>query len=127
MHRAAHCPPPPPKEKKAPDGRWLPGAVRSVTAHAPARLHSYRALPGSSSPAAPGRPGVGQLHRIHESPGRLVPPEQLFHLFQVSDPELRRAAPRRAAMPAIVMRLNKMSNTFFIVMPFSRGGMLFLA
>lgn len=89
-----------PKKKKAPDGRWLPGAVRSVTAHAPARLHSYRALPGSSSPAVPGRPGVGLLHRIHESPGRLVPPEQLFHLFQVSDPELHRAAPHRAAMPA---------------------------
>lgn len=29
-------------------------------------------------------------------------------------------------MPAIVMRLNKMSNTFFIVMPFP-GVMLFLA
>lgn len=73
-------------------------------------------------PASPGRPGVGLLHRIHESPGRLVPPEQLFHLFQVSDPELR-----LAAMPAIVMRLNKMSNTFFIVMPFPGGVMLFLA
>lgn len=30
-------------------------------------------------------------------------------------------------MPAIVMRLNKMSNTFFIVMPFPGGVMLFLA
>lgn len=57
MHCAARCPPPPPRKKKAPDGRWLPGAVRSVTAHAPRCLHSYTALPGSSSPASPGRPG----------------------------------------------------------------------
>ena len=70
MHCAARCPPRPAFTHTGP----------------PAQLFQ---------PRLAGQAGVGLLHRIHESPGHLVFPEQLFHLFQVSDPELH-----RAAMPA---------------------------